>query len=122
MSIQIRVNRDLRRGRWCLHSLTHKTRLGSATGLLMRSVSFLREERSGWADGELWSWSEIQVDPQFGERLEQRICDNLGVVWLPLRFHEGEFFVVGDDRPLAAAGWMRIVDREAWVALPVTAG
>ncbi len=120
MGIQVRVNRDHNKHRWTVHSLTHGTRLGSAEGLLLRGVTFVREGPSGWADGELWSWAEIQVDPLFSAAVEARTVENLGGTWWPLKFKDGEFYLDGlVGPPLAGAAWLRILGRGAEVLLPV---
>ncbi len=119
MGILVRVNRDHNKHRWTVHSLTHGTRLGSATGLLLRGVSFVRQAESGWADGELWTWADIQLDPKFHAALEARTVANLGGTWWPLKFKGGEFYLDGlVGPPLAGAAWLRILGRGAEVLEP----
>lgn len=118
MATQVRVNRDHAKHLWTVFSLTHHHRIGRANGLLLAGVTFVREGESGWADGELWSWAEMQLDAKFHERLEQRTVDYLSLVWVPLLFRNGQFFVAGREDALTGGAWVRIVGRGAWIALP----
>lgn len=121
MGTQVRVNRDHNHHRWTVHSLTHGMRLGNATGLLLRDVTFVHEGPSGWADGELWTWAEMQLDPKFSERLEARTVDYLDTQWWPLEFRESRFYLKGcNGVPLTGCGWLRIEGREASVAFPTS--
>jgi hypothetical protein len=120
MSIQVRINRDKNKHRWTIWSLTHAQRLGHAESLLLRGVTFVRESDCGWADGELWSWAAIQVDPKFHERVEARTVENLALTWWPLKFKDGEFYLDGlVGPPLARCSWLRIRGNYAEVAEPV---
>lgn len=120
MGILVRVNRDHVKHRWTVHSLSHGTRLGSAIGLLLRGVTFTHQGPSGWAEGELWSWADIQVDPKFSERLEARTVENLKLRWWPLKFKDSDFYLDGlVGPPLARCSWLRILGSHAEVAEPV---
>jgi hypothetical protein len=119
MGILVRVNRDHNKHRWAVHSLTHGTRLGSAIGLLLRDITFTHQGPSGWAEGELWSWADIQVDPKFAERLEARTVENLDLMWWPLDFVDGHFFIKQlGSKPLEGCSWLRILGQHAEVAIP----
>jgi hypothetical protein len=120
MSTLVRVNRDMAKRLWTVFSLTHRHRIGRANGLLMRDVTFVREGPSGWADGELWTWAALQLDPQFHARVEARTVENLGGTWWPLVFRDGEFYLKGlSNGPLAGAAWLRILGSYAEVLDPV---
>jgi hypothetical protein len=116
MGIQVRINRDKRKHRWSIHSLDHKRRLGWGDGLLLRDVTFVSQPPSGWADGELWGWAAIQVDPKFSAAVEARMIENMELTWSPLEFRGGQFFAAGDTRPLVGCLWLQIQGSEARVA------
>lgn len=119
MGIDVRINRNHAHHRWTVHSLTHRKRLGHAEGLLLRGVTFVRQGPSGWADGELWSWTALQVDPGIHARIEARTVENLGGTWWPLVFRDGQFFIKGLGlKPLASAAWLRILGSHAEVLEP----
>jgi len=114
--MRVRINRDHNRHRWTVQAADGR-RVGHAQALLLKDVTFVQQGPSGWADGELVSWADLAIDPKFSERLEARIAERLaleGVVFWPLQFQGGEFFVLGAK--ITSAGWLRILGREAEVA------
>ena len=115
MGILVRVNRDHQRHRWTVHSLTHGTRFGHAEGLLLRAVTFRVEGPSGWAEGELVSWNDMQVDPKFAARVEARLLSLVEAKFWGLKF-DGQFRTALDARPLVAVEWLRTLGAEAEVS------
>lgn len=120
MGVHVRVNRDHRRHRWTVHSLSHSTRLGHAEGLLLRGVTFRMEGPSCWAEGELWSWADIQVDPEFAAKVEARTVEHLKGTWWPLKFKDGALYLSGlVGPPLVSCSWLRILGSYAEALEPV---
>lgn len=116
MNNHVRVNRDHNKHRWTVHSLTHKHRLGHAESLVLRDVLFVTEADCGWADGELWAFGSLVLDPKFPGEVEARDLPWEPGMWIPLVFREGKFYLENfGGEPLVGCSWLRTRGRYAEV-------
>ena len=64
-------------------------RVGSAEGLLLRAVQFLVLGDTGWAEGILVAWSDLQQPPGSPSPNTEVVPDEAQTPW-PLRFVKSE--------------------------------